>query len=240
MSSLIFFWKIPRERIKKFKRSLGKRTHSYTRSSEMLIYSFTALGFFIPIYCWWLKKYSSQFVEYQENKQPRKISERKIYTYTGMSEKWGLSHTNQENSGQLQVYTFRWKKGANHIPGSAEKGAIRHAHQYYAIYRKLPSPTPRPIFFLSEGCFFLHFYTWHIIRAVYFRTFLITFFWYWVTRTFVSNDPGASLSDVVNIHHMALNSHMYGLLNWFKLWAQIETSLFKELLSRMNIVTVKP
>ena len=33
--------------------------------------------------------------------------------------------------------------GPNHIPGSAEKkGAIRHAHPYYAIYRKSPPPPP--------------------------------------------------------------------------------------------------
>ena len=42
---------------------------------------------FIPIYCWQLQKYSSQF-----------ISERKIYAYTGVSEKWGLSHTDQEKN----------------------------------------------------------------------------------------------------------------------------------------------
>ena len=34
--------------------------------------------------------------------------------------KWGLSHTNPEKSDHS--YTFCWKKGANHIPGSAEKG----------------------------------------------------------------------------------------------------------------------
>ena len=43
---------------------------------------------------------------------------------------------------------FVEKKGSNHIPGSAEKmGAIRHAHLYYAIYRKFPCrppPTPPP------------------------------------------------------------------------------------------------
>ena len=65
-------------------------------------------------------RYRSQFIEYQENKQPKKILwANKIYAYTGMSEKWGLSHTNQEKWGQS--YTFCWKKGANHIPGSAEK-----------------------------------------------------------------------------------------------------------------------
>ena len=38
----------------------------------------------------------------------------------GMSEKLGLSHRNQEKLGHS--YTFSWKKGANHIPGSAENG----------------------------------------------------------------------------------------------------------------------
>ena len=79
-----------------------KQTHSYTRSS--LTHLYTALWFFVLIYCWYLHKYCSQFIEYQENKQPRKISERKICTYTWMSEKWGLSYTNEEKLGQS--YTF--------------------------------------------------------------------------------------------------------------------------------------
>ena len=55
----------------------------------MLTYSYTALWFFEPIYCWLLDNYHSQFIEYQENKQPRKITERKIYAYTKISEKMG-------------------------------------------------------------------------------------------------------------------------------------------------------
>ena len=83
---------------------LKTRTHSYTRSSEMLTYSYTVFCFFVPIYCRLLDKYHSQFIEYQENKQPRKISERKICEYTRMSEKWSLSHRNPEKSGH--AYTF--------------------------------------------------------------------------------------------------------------------------------------
>ena len=45
---------------------------------------------------------------------------------------------------KLWSYTFCCKKGAKHIPYSPEKGDIRHAHPYYAIYRKLPSPLPLP------------------------------------------------------------------------------------------------
>ena len=104
---------------------LKKWTHSYTWSSKMLTYLYTVLWFFVPIYCCLLDKYHSQFTEYQENKQPRKISERKICAYTRMSEKWGLSHRNPENSGHS--YTFCWRKGANYIPGSAEKGVGGHS-----------------------------------------------------------------------------------------------------------------
>ena len=69
---------------------LKKRTHSYTWSSKMLTYSYTVLWFFVPIYCWLLHKYHSQFILYQDDKQPWKISEWKICAYTRMSEKWGL------------------------------------------------------------------------------------------------------------------------------------------------------
>ena len=99
-----------------------KQTHSYIWSSTMLTYSYTALWvFFVPIYCWLLDKYHSQFIEYQENKQPRKISQRKICAYTRMSEKWGLSHWNPKKIGSFiyfllkkgsQSYIWqRWKRG---------------------------------------------------------------------------------------------------------------------------------
>ena len=70
----------------------------------MLTYSYTALWLFVPIYCWLLDKYHSQFIEYQKNKQCQKISKRKICAYTRMSEKWGLSHRNPEKLGH--TYTF--------------------------------------------------------------------------------------------------------------------------------------
>ena len=74
-----------------------------------------------------------------------------IYAYTGMSEKWGLSHMNQEKWGQS--YTFVEKRGLIIYLAALIKregvggGGIRHAHPYYAIYRKLPphlSPHPLP------------------------------------------------------------------------------------------------
>ena len=86
---------------------------SYTWSSKTLTHSYTALWFFFwPTYCWLLDKYRSQFIEYQENKQPRKISEWKICAYTRMSEKWSLLHRNSEKSGHS--YTFCEKGGQSY------------------------------------------------------------------------------------------------------------------------------
>ena len=42
---------------------------------------------FVPIFCWLLDKCRSQFIKYQKNKQPRKISEPKLCAYTRMSDK---------------------------------------------------------------------------------------------------------------------------------------------------------
>ena len=74
---------------------------------------------FIPIYCW-----------YQEDKQPWQTSKRKNIQFTGMSEKWGLSNTNQEKIGSVIYFLLKKKGGGgggggvNHIPGSAEKMRI--------------------------------------------------------------------------------------------------------------------
>ena len=60
---------------------------------------------FEPIYCWLLDNYHSQFFEYQENKQPRKIAEQQICANTRISEtKWGLSHRNPEKSGHSYIF----------------------------------------------------------------------------------------------------------------------------------------
>ena len=69
---------------------------------------------------WLLDKYHSQFIEYQGNKQPRTISERKICAHTRMSEKWGLSHRNPEKSGHS--YTFLLKKGCQSFTWQRWKG----------------------------------------------------------------------------------------------------------------------
>ena len=61
-----------------------------------------------------------------------------------MSEKRGLSYTNQEKSGQS--YTFLVKRGLIIYLAPLKKGAIRHAHLYYATYTKyIPPPLPAHI-----------------------------------------------------------------------------------------------
>ena len=83
--------------------------HSYTWPFIYLIIQNVDLFIYCPLtfcthFCWLLHKYHSQFMYYQEDKQPRKITERKICANTRMPEKWGLSHRNPEKSGHS--YTF--------------------------------------------------------------------------------------------------------------------------------------
>ena len=49
---------------------------------------------------------------------------------------WGLSYTNQEKLRHSK------KRGPIIYLAVLKKGAIRHAHPYYAIYRKSPTPPP--------------------------------------------------------------------------------------------------
>ena len=55
-------------------------------------------------------KNSNQFIEYQENKQPRKISEGKICAYTGIHQKNGTFHRPIHKKWG-QSYTFWLKRG---------------------------------------------------------------------------------------------------------------------------------
>ena len=62
-----------------------------------------------------------------------------------MSEQWRLSHTNPEKN-RVSHILFVEKRGLNVYLAALKKGAIRHAHPYYAIYRKLrPHPPPASI-----------------------------------------------------------------------------------------------
>ena len=60
----------------------------------------------------------------------------------GCQKKWGLSYTNQEKMGQSN--TFCRKKGANHIPGSAEKGLFGTHIRTIPYIESYPLPQPSP------------------------------------------------------------------------------------------------
>ena len=96
------------------------------------------------IYClWFLYPFiggSSQFIEYKENKQPRKISQRK-YTHIPGCQKSGAYHIRIKKN-RVSHLLFVEKRGPVMYLAALKKGAIRHAHPYYAIYRKLHPPTP--------------------------------------------------------------------------------------------------
>ena len=99
---------------------LRKKSHSYTWSSEMLTYPYTALWFFfythhlctlVPIYI--LSCPTQLFL----------VDLSILITWMSLFfEKWGLSYTNQEKSGQS--YTFWRKKGANHIPPTSARDTV--------------------------------------------------------------------------------------------------------------------
>ena len=76
----------------------------------------------------------------------------KICAYTRMSEKWGLSHRNPEKSGHS--YTFCWKKGANHIPGSAEKGGYSARTSVLCHIKEVSPPPPPPEKTIMENVYF--------------------------------------------------------------------------------------
>ena len=99
-------------------------------------------AFFVPIYCWHLDKYSSQFIEYQENKKPRKISEQK-YVHIPECQKSGAFYIGTQKNRDIHIL-FVEKRGPIIYLAALKKGVIRHAHtyMYYAIYRKLPPPPP--------------------------------------------------------------------------------------------------
>ena len=87
-------------------------------------------------------KYRNQFTEYQENKQPQKIFERKICACTGILWKSARAfHVPVQKNGFSHIL-FVEKRGLIIYLVALKKGAIRHAHPYYAIYRKLHAPHP--------------------------------------------------------------------------------------------------
>ena len=96
-------------------------------------------------------RYCSQFTEYMEKKQPQKIYERQNIRIYRDVRKVGPFTYKSRKMGSV-IYFVVEKSGLIIYLAALEKGAIRHAHPYYAIYRKLPSPTtPRETQWLNSS-----------------------------------------------------------------------------------------
>ena len=121
--------------------ALKKRTHSYTWSSKMLTYSYTSLWFFVPFFA---GCYTNITVN-SCNTCTKRISSlekslSKKYVHIPGCQKNGTFHKGiQKKSGHS--YTFCWKKGANHIPGSAEKGGYSARTSVLCHIQEVTPPT---------------------------------------------------------------------------------------------------
>ena len=122
-----------------------KRTHSYTWSSKMLTYSYTALWFFL--YPFFAGYYTNITVNSCNTKRisslEKSLSEK--YVYIPGCQKNRAFHMGIQKNRAFHIL-FVEKRGAIIYLAALKKGAIRHAHPYYAIYmfRKLLAPLPPP------------------------------------------------------------------------------------------------
>ena len=99
---------------------LKKRTHSCTWSSKMLTYSYTALWFLYPFFagCWTnitVNSCNTMRISSLE----KSLSEK--FVHIPGCQKNGAFHIGIQKNRAIHIH-FVEKKGANHIPGSAEKG----------------------------------------------------------------------------------------------------------------------
>ena len=118
-----------------------ERTHSCTWSSKMLTYSYTALWFFVPIFAGY---YTNITVNWCNTKRisshEKSLSEK--YKHIPGCQKNGAFHIGIQKNRAIHIL-FVEKRGPIIYLAALKKGAIRHAHPYYAIYRKLAAlPLP--------------------------------------------------------------------------------------------------
>ena len=116
-----------------------KRTHSYTSSSKMLTYSYTALWFLYPFFAGY---YTNIIVNSCNTKRisslEKSLSEK--YVHIPGCQKNGTFHIGIQKNRAIHILYVE-KMGPVIYLAVLKKGAIRHAHPYYAIYRKLLRPT---------------------------------------------------------------------------------------------------
>ena len=107
----------------------------------MLTYSYTAL-FLYPFFAGY---YTNITVNSCNTKRisnlEKSLSEK--YVHIPGCQKNGAIHIGIQKNRAIHIL-FVEKRGPIIYLAALKKGAIRHAHPYYAIYRKLPSPSPLP------------------------------------------------------------------------------------------------
>ena len=117
-----------------------KRTHSYTWSSKMLTYSYTALWLFVPIFAGYYTNISVNSCNTKRiSSLEKSLSEK--YVHIPGCQKNAACHTGIQKNRAIHIL-FVEKRGPIIYLAALKKGAIRHAHPYYALYRKLPPPPP--------------------------------------------------------------------------------------------------
>ena len=107
----------------------------------MLTYSYTAL-FLYPFFAGY---YTNITVNSCNTKRisslEKSLSEK--YVHIPGCQKNGAIHIGIQKNRAIHIL-FVEKRGPIIYLAALKKGAIRHAHPYYAVYRKLPSPSPLP------------------------------------------------------------------------------------------------
>ena len=132
---------------------LKKQTYSYTWSSKMLTYTYTALWFLYPLFA---GCYTNITVNSCNTKRisslKKSLSERYVHVVSGC-QKNGAFHIGIQKNRAIHILLVE-KRGPVIYLAALKKGAIRHAHPYYAIYRKLPPPPQEQS---DLGLHFLHY-----------------------------------------------------------------------------------
>ena len=114
-----------------------KQTHSYTWSSEMLTYSYSALYLLLVVRQIYIAVNS---LNTKRTSSPDKsLSE--IYTHIPGCQKVGPVKYEYRKIESV-IYFLLKKKGLIVYLAALKKGDIRCAHPYYAIYMKLTPPPP--------------------------------------------------------------------------------------------------
>ena len=101
-----------------------KWTHSYTWSSKMLTYSYTAPSYYTNIT---VNSCNTKRISSLE----KSLSEK--YVHIPGCEKNGAFHIGIQKNRAIHI-PFVEKRGPIIYLAALKKGAIRHAHPYYAIY----------------------------------------------------------------------------------------------------------